>query len=144
MGAPGGEDEVRAAYDRAHQALGTPEADAARGDYLNTLVRVHRAGEGAGFEGIQPAGSGVTPQVAAADKALEVGNIEPLRGLIEAERWTELESRFQKALSLKDFDPNDLGAARTYMDAYVSFFKYAEGHDHDHHHGHEHHAHAGH
>ena len=39
-------------------------------------------------------------------------------------------------MALKGFDVDDLAAAREYMEAYVSFFKYAEGHDHDH--GHQH------
>ena len=112
---------------------------------LENLVRIHRAGEGAGYDGIKPIGSDVPPQVRAADEALERGSIEQLRGLIDAERWPELEKRFDKALSLKTFDDNDLPAARSYMDAYVSFFKYAEGHDHDHGHGHGgHHGHAHH
>ena len=76
-------------------------------------------------------------------EALEKGSIEPLRGLIDAERWPELEKRFDKAIALKHFDDDDLPAARTYMDAYVSFFKYAEGHDHEHGHGHHGHGHGG-
>ena len=67
----------------------------------------------------------------------------PLRGLIDAERWPELGKRFDKAIALKHFDDDDLPAARTYMDAYVSFFKYAEGHDHEHGHGHHGHGHGG-
>lgn len=42
------------------------------------------------------------------------------------------------ARALKGFDVDDLVAAREYMEAYVSFFKYAEGHDHDHQHAHAH------
>ena len=74
--------------------------------------------------------------MAAADRALAQGTIEPLRGLIEPERWAELERRFQHALALNSFDDDDLQAARTFMDAYVSFFKYAEGEEHDAHSGH--------
>ena len=56
--------------------------------------------------------------------------------------WGELEKRFDRALALKNFDTDDLMAARGYMDAYVSFFKYAEGHDHDHAHAHAAHGHG--
>ena len=55
---------------------------------------------------------------------------------MDDERWDELERRFDQAVALKGFDVDDLAAAREYMEAYVSFFKYAEGHDHDH--GHQH------
>lgn len=138
-----GEAEVREAFDRARRvrSAGGEAAELADQWFLENLVRIHRAGEGAGYDGIKPIGTVIPPQVRAADKALDHGSIEPLRGLIDAERWPELEQRFDKALALKRFDDNDLAAARSYMDAYVSFFKYAEGHDHDHHH---HAAHAGH
>lgn len=135
---PDGEDEVRAAFDKTLtvRALGEEAAELADRWFLETLVRVHRAGEGAGFEGIKPSGTAVPAQVVAADEALEQRSIEPLRGLVADERWAELERRFDRAVALKDFDVDDLVAAKEYMDAYVSFFKYAEGHDHDHHHHH--------
>lgn len=37
-------------------------------------------------------------------------------------------------MALKDFDINDVKAARKYVEAYVTFFKLAEGEKH--HHGH--------
>ena len=40
--------------------------------FFETLVRLHRAGEGAGYTGLKPAGV-VEPPIAAADKALESG-----------------------------------------------------------------------
>ena len=92
----------------------------------------HHAGEGAGFDGIKPTGTHVPPQVVAADEALSSGRIDPLRGLVDDDRGDELERRFDRAAALKGFDVDDLAAAREYVEAYVSFFKYAEGHDHDH------------
>lgn len=144
---PEGENEVRTAFERARRvrANGGEAAQLADQWFLENLVRIHRAGEGEGYEGIKPSGAVIPPQVRAADEALERGTIEPLRGLIETERWAELEKRFNHALALKHFNTDDLTAARTYVDAYVSFFKYAEGHDHAHAneghahgHGHEH------
>jgi hypothetical protein len=132
------EPEVRDAFDRAVVVRElSPEArDLADRYFLDVLVRVHRVGEGAGFDGIKPSGADVPPQVVAADEALESGSIDPLRGLVADERWAELERRFGRAVARKDFDVDDLVAAREYMEAYVSFFKYAEGHDHDHAHDH--------
>ena len=137
---PDGEDELRAAFERALRVRAAGGEAAALADqwFLENLVRIHRAGEGAAYDGIKPAGTAIAAQVRAADEALALGSIEPMRGLIDAERWPELEKRFDKAIALKAFDDNDLPAARRYMDAYVSFFKYAEGHDHAHHHGHAH------
>jgi hypothetical protein len=131
---------VRDAFKRAVvvRELSAEARDLADRYLLDVLVRVHRAGEGAGFDGIKPTGTSVPPQVVAADQALATGSIDPLRGLVADERWAELERRFGRAVALKDFDVDDLVAAREYMEAYVSFFKYAEGHDHDHDHDHDH------
>jgi hypothetical protein len=137
---PDGEDEVRAAFDDARAARGQDGAERAERQFLETLVRVHRAGEGAGFDGIKPTGTDLPPEVVAADAALEAGTIEPLRGLIPDERWPELEKRFAVVLAKKGFDVDDLDAARDYVASYVHFYKYAEGEDgHDQHGGHEHH-----
>lgn len=128
------ENEVRTAFERARRVRVAGGEAAALADqwFLENLVRIHRAGEGAAYDGIKPAGTAIPAQVRAADEALERETIEPLRGLIETERWPELEKRFRHALTLKNFDTDDLVAARAYMGAYVSFFKYAEGHDHAH------------
>jgi hypothetical protein len=105
--------------------------------FLENLVRIHRAGEGAPFMGLKPSGVPIDEKVAAADKCIEVGNLSYLEGLVTPEEMPELERRLQKALALKDFDVNDVQAGREYIKAYVSFFKLAEGEDHDHGHGHE-------
>lgn len=138
---PEGADEVEASFAVAMAAreAGGDGSEAADRRFLETLVRVHRAGEGAGFDGIKPTGTELPPEVVAADRCLVEGTIEPLRGLIPDERWDELERRFDVALAKKDFDVDDLEAARGYVAAYVSYFKYAEGEDEHHHAGHGHH-----
>jgi hypothetical protein len=132
------EPDVREAFARAVavRGLSSEARDLADRYFLDVLIRIHRAGEGAGFTGIKPSGAHVPPQVVAADQALDSGTIDPLRGLVADERWEELERRFDRAVGLKDFDADDLVAAREFMAAYVSFFKYAEGHDHEHEHDH--------
>lgn len=95
--------------------------------FLSELIRMHRAGEGAPFTGLQPAGSNVDERVRAADESIAIGDLSPMEGLIEEDRMAELEERFNKAMALKDFDVNDVEAAREYITAYVMFFKYAEG-----------------
>lgn len=132
---PEGEDEVRTAFDAALASRAGAEAGPGDRHFLETLVRVHRLGEGAGYEGIKPTGTELPPEVVAADTALDAGTINPLRGLIAGDRWGELEKRFNVALGKKGFDVDDLTAARDYVAAYVSYFKYAEGEDEHHHHG---------
>lgn len=138
-----GEAEVRAVFEKcaAVRRLGTEAAEVADRLFLETLVRVHRAGEGAGFDGIKPAGSHVDPVVAAADRAFAAGVVEPLIGLVPEERLPELERRLHAALAARDHDVDDVAAGRRAVGAYVAFVMYAEGEEHAHDHGHAAHLH---
>lgn len=145
---PEGEDELRRVFEKSLKVrtLGDEARELADQYFLETLVRIHRAGEGAGFEGLKPHGVPIDERVAAADRSIEVGSVDPLVPLVPAEQLPELERRLARVLAAKDYDVDDLAAGRAYIEAYVHFFKYAEGHDHDEHghgeHGHDPHAHA--
>lgn len=97
--------------------------------FFDILVRIHRAAEGVPFTGVKPSGTPIDEKVLAADKSLETGNLSPLKGKIPADDMAELTERFEKAMSLKKFDVNDVEAGREYIEAYVQFFKFAEGED---------------
>ena len=116
----------------AARGLGPEAQEVADRWFLENLVRLHRAGEGEAFTGLQPAGVPVDEKVAAADRSIEVGDLQPLVGLVGTERWAELERRFAEVRARRDFDLHDVEAARSYIEAYVDFFKFAEGHDHEH------------
>jgi hypothetical protein len=139
-----GEAELREVFEKALRVrtLGREAADLADRLFLETMVRIHRMGEGVGFTGIQPVGTEIDPVVKAADEAIAAGSDADLLPRVPQERRAELDQRFQAALAIKDFDVNDVVAARRYIAAYVSFFKYAEGEEHAHHapagHSHEH------
>ena len=130
---PDGDAAVRDVFGLAQRvrALGGEARLVADRLFLETLVRIHRAGEGAGFEGIKPAGQ-IDPVVAAADRSIEVGDIQPLAGLVPTERLPELQVRLARVLALKDRDGRDVEAGRRWVAAYVDFVKYAEGEDHQH------------
>lgn len=114
-----------------------PGAKTVADRYLfDTLVRLHRNGEGVGFEGVKPAGTPVDARVPAADRSIETGNLYPLANLVPAERKHELHVRFERVMALKNFNVDDVVAGRNYVMAYVSFFKFAEGEDDAHHAGH--------
>lgn len=111
--------------------------------FFEILLRDHRAGEGVAFDGVKPHGWPVDERVKAADQSIALGNLEPLKGLVEPDKWPELQRRFQKVMSLKAFDVNRVEEGREYIEAYVQFFKLAEGED-EHHESHEHVEHHGH
>jgi hypothetical protein len=139
-----GEAELAEVFGKALavRKLGPQAAEVADRLFLETLVRLHRMGEGVGFTGIQPSASKVDPIVVEADRSLETGDDSKVIAMAPEERRTELHRRFQEALQKKTFDIDNLPAARDFVAAYVSFFKFAEGEDHEHvHQAHAAHAH---
>ncbi len=94
--------------------------------FFETLVRIHRAGEGAPFEGLKPAGSDLGPAVSAADKAIETGSIEPLVKMLTAAAQEGLHQRFHLVLEARQYNPSDVKAGREYVAAYVEFIHFAE------------------
>lgn len=105
--------------------------------FFETLVRIHRTGEGVSFTGVKPVGTPIDPKVAAADKAIAAGSLLPVNGLISEKNMPELTNRFEKAMSLKNFDVNNVKTGREYIEAYVQFFKFVEEETEAHEHGHE-------
>ena len=95
--------------------------------FFETLVRIHRTGEGMPYTGIKPSGTPIDEKIMAADKSIESGNLSPLKDIISKEKLAELTIRFNKVMSLKNFDVNNVEAGRKYIEAYVLFFKFAEG-----------------
>ena len=120
--------EIRHAFDHAQAVRGLgPQARAlADRHFLETLVRIHRAGEGAPFTGLKPAGLDLGPAVPAADRALEEGSAEKVvRMLVEAVR-AGVHAHFRAAAERRVFDANDVAAGRRYVEAYVPYVHYVE------------------
>lgn len=107
--------------------------------FFETVVRLHRAGEGEPYTGLKPAGSETGAGILAADKALADAALEPLIRTLQDELREGLQMRYQQAMAKKNFS-NDVEAGRAYVAAYVSFIHYvdalyeaaakAEGHPH--------------
>ena len=124
----GKEGEIREAFQHALgvRALG-PEARAlADRFFFETLVRVHREGEGAPYTGLKPAGTAVDPGIAASDTALETGSVEPLVKLLTAEVDKGLRHRFTEAAEAQRHAALSVEKGREFVAAYVEFMHYAE------------------
>ena len=120
--------EVREAFQHALavRAL-SPEARALADRFLfETLVRIHREGEGAPYTGLKPAGTEVDPAIAASDKALDAGSIDPLVGMIAARAEHGLRERFAQAAQAKSHAGESVEKGRAFVAAYVDFMHYAE------------------
>lgn len=119
--------EIRSAFQRARNVrkAGGEAKELADLYFFETLVRVHRAGEGATYTGLKPAGT-VEPPVAAADKAIETGKLQGLAKVIFERTEKGLHGHFDQVMARKKYNPNDVEAGRAYSSAYVEFTHYAE------------------
>lgn len=93
--------------------------------FFETLVRIHREGEGASYTGLK-AGSEIDPAVALADKALETGSVDKLTNVLTDAAAKGIRERFNRALETKKHADESVSAGREFVEAYVAFTHYVE------------------
>jgi hypothetical protein len=120
--------EIRAALQRAVavRKAGGDAQKLADTWFYETLVRVHRAGEGAPFTGLKSAGKDLGPAIPGADAALESGNPKALVKLLETATHDGLHGRYLRALEAKRHAGESVEAGRRYVAAYVDYVHYVE------------------
>ncbi len=89
--------------------------------FFETLVRVHRAGEGAPYTGLKEDDDAIAPGIAAADRALAGGSLGTLDAHLTTALHTRLEQLYTRVTALAQHDPTDVEAGRRYVAAYVTF-----------------------
>lgn len=94
--------------------------------FFETLIRLHRAGEGAPFTGLKPAGT-IEPSVVAADKAMEAGSVEALAKKIGEAAEKAIRERFARLMEAKTHKDESIEAGREYVEAYVIYVHFVEG-----------------
>ena len=122
------EKEIRDAFSKTLtvRAKGPEAKELADMYFFETLVRIHRDGEGAPYTGLKPAGSELNPAVAAADKSLEKGKVDELVKLVNSAADTGLKQRFNEVMETKTNADKSPEAGRKYVAAYVEFVHYGE------------------
>ena len=120
------EAEIRAAFAKAVAVRGKGKEAMELADqyFLETLVRVHRAGEGAPYSGIKD--EAVEPIIALSDKALANGSAEEMIGMISNHMAAAIRTKFQHALETKKNRDESVEAGREFVAAYVTYMHYVE------------------
>ena len=121
------EAEIREAFKRtvAVRGLGKEAKDLADRYFFETLVRLHREGEGAPYTGLKPAGT-VEPVIAASDKALDSGSVDALTKEITRLVTEGIRHRFRETMEKKKHADESVAAGREFVEAYVKFTHYVE------------------
>jgi len=103
-----------------------PEAKELADQYfLETLIRLHRAGEGAPYTGIkdEPAG----PVVTMAEDALAAGSADELVDRFNRHMAMVIRERFAGVVNAAKEKDDSVEAGRAYVAAYVTYMHYVEG-----------------
>ena len=122
------EQEIRDAFSQALavRVKGKEARELADRFFFETLVRVHRAGEGAPYTGLKSGGT-VDPAIAAADKALQTESVDDLADKISSAVRAGIKRRFNAALEKKKHEDDSVEAGRDFVAAYVEYVHFIEG-----------------
>ncbi len=122
------EPEIRTAFQRTLEVrkLNPQVRDLVDMYFFETLVRVHRAGEGAPFTGLKPAGRDLGPAIPAGDKAIATGSTDVLLKLLTDKVREQLSAHFREVEASSKFPRDDLESGRRYVKSYVEYIHYVE------------------
>jgi len=117
------EHEVEEAFEKVVRARkeGSAARELANLYFYETVVRLHRAGEGAAYTGLKPAGLAEGSFVPVAEAAIESGSAGVLLKLLTEAVQADVKRRLDRVIELRDHDPADVGAARAYVQAILNF-----------------------
>jgi hypothetical protein len=124
----GSEQELKSAFasTMAVRKLNADSRALADNAFFETLVRLHRSGEGAPYTGLKPAGRDLGPAIPAADRAIQIGNADAMEALLIKELRTGLRHAFTEVREKRNYDENDVAAGREYVKAYVAYVHFVE------------------
>lgn len=125
---PNAEMELRAAFKQAIavRGLGKDARELADRYFLETLVRLHRAGEGEAYTGLKPKGTDIGRAIPAADDAIRTGSSKALTKLINDASAEGIQHRMQRVIATRQFKSKDVAAGREHVEAYVTLMHYVE------------------
>lgn len=121
------EEDIRRAFDMTVAIRQDSETARNLADryFFETLVRIHRAGEGEGYTGLKPAGS-VDPAIAAADQSLKEASVDKFAEKLAAAVRTGVKERFELAYEKRQSAEKSVAEGRDYVEAYVQFTHFVE------------------
>lgn len=127
------EAEIRTAFEKSRnvRSIGADARALADQTFMETVIRLHRAGEGAAYTGLKPAGADYGPVIPAAEHAVETGDLTNLKAVLVEEIDHALRERLahvrelQKA-SLEPKTAADVPHARERISAELGFITFAE------------------
>jgi hypothetical protein len=94
--------------------------------FIETVVRVHRKGEGAPYNGLKPSGFPIDPIIKKGDLSITSGKVDDLAELLSKEIKIKIKNKFEKAWELKKNANLDVEIGRKYTEAYADYIHFIE------------------
>ena len=136
------EADVQAAFTAVMsvRAMGDQAQAVADRLFFETVVRLHRAGEGAAYTGLKPAGIPASPVIPIAEQAVVTGSTEQLTAYLTRILQDELDERLGRVSALAADKDRSVPDARRYVETMLGFEVYSHSllkalQAHDGHHG---------
>jgi len=122
------ETEIKDKFDKVNKVriLGAEAKELADMYFFETVVRIHRMGEGVGYTGLIPAGYKPEEGIEAADIAIEKNNLSEIFAHLEESQHSKVKEYFTDLQSKKNFDVDNVATGRKYVESYVHFIHYVE------------------
>ena len=123
------EGEVRALFEKTQIVRGKSAEAMWLADmyFFETVVRIHRAGEGVPYTGLKPEGVSVEAGIEAADRALQTGNVGDVVRKLTDDIASGIRTRFEHVQEAKKQAVHSVESGRSYVAAYVEFIHFVEG-----------------
>jgi hypothetical protein len=121
------EKELKDAFDKTVvvRELSGDAAEVADYWFFETAVRLHLLGMGKSYTGIKHSGLNRRSVINKAEEAIETGDKSELEEFLMDFIGEAFESRFETAMSNRDYDLNDVEAARDYVNSVLEFVRFS-------------------
>jgi len=122
------EAEIKNAFEKTMtvRRQGNKEAqDVADLWFFETVVRLHREGEGAPYTGLKPAGLDWGPVLPKVDKAIEKQDPKEVIEFLSHAVEEQIQDRYNRFIATRNYDPNNVPAAREHVEAMLGLELYS-------------------
>lgn len=126
---PEHEREIKSLFDKTLKVKKTADKEISQiveTHFLETLVRLHREGEGEPYTGLKPAGS-VTPVIHMADESIANNSADVLVTKLKAHIENDILEKYKLVQELSKTKDESVEKGRAYVAAYVNYTHTLEG-----------------
>lgn len=122
------EPELRRLFDKVlrNRDLNTEVRELTETYFYETVVRIHRMGEGVGYTGLKPASFKPEDGIEAADVAIEKNSVGEILTHLKEDQHLKVKELFDDLQQKKNFNTDDIIKGREFVAAYVHFIHFVE------------------